>query len=128
LKAPEPVSVVPREVIVPKTVAAASPAAANGSGSGEDTVAVHPDTLFDDTAPVHGTAAHDDSAAHDDTVTLDDAAALEATAALEDTVAMDPRTIFDATEEIPTAHASASPGTPDAPVQQAVPATPDEPA
>ena len=116
LKAPEPVSVVPREVIVPKPVAAASPAAANGSGSGEDTVAVDPDTLFDDTAPLHGTAAHDDSVTLDGTVTLDDAAALD------DTVAMDPRTLFDATEEIPTAHGPASPSRPDAP------ATPDEPA
>jgi aminoglycoside phosphotransferase (APT) family kinase protein len=106
LRAPEPVSVVPREVVLPAQPSGAGTAGAgtagagtagtagsrgrDGSSSGQDTVAVDPGTLFDDTVD-------DDSA-----VVAANPGHSDATD--EDTVAMDPRTLFDATEEIPTSH------------------------
>ena len=78
LKAPAPVAVTPKEVPVPRDRTGAAPAtsAAADLGSLEDTAAM---------AGPGGSAATDQLALVTD----------------QDTVAMDPRTMFDATEEIP---------------------------
>lgn len=108
LRPSEPVSVVPREIVVPKDPADTRSADVGAAGLGEDTMAVDPGTLFDDTVDI-------------------DPASIPKGPTAEDTVAMDPRTLFDATEEIPTASPSPAPLASQSPSQSPSQAPSQEP-